>query len=89
MELAWLLLPVAPLRAADRQPQLTGDIRIYNPSIIEVDGRYARSEPGRPLPRRDTGQDIARRSEMDRRRRQNRLGSTRVAPRRGIRSLAV
>ncbi len=37
----WLALPVAPLHAADRQPQLTGDTRIHDPSVIEVEGRYA------------------------------------------------
>ena len=41
--LAILVLPAAPLRAADLppQPRLTGDTRIHDPSVIEVDGRYA------------------------------------------------
>ncbi|MBV8441897.1 MAG: arabinan endo-1,5-alpha-L-arabinosidase [Hyphomicrobiales bacterium] len=39
-----ILIPVAAsLRAADLppQPRLTGDTRIHDPSVIEVDGRYA------------------------------------------------
>jgi arabinan endo-1,5-alpha-L-arabinosidase len=39
--LAVLLLAAATLRAAEVQPQLTGDTRIHDPSIIEVDGKYA------------------------------------------------
>ena len=41
--LAILVLPAAPLHAADLppQPRLTGDTRIHDPSVIEVDGRYA------------------------------------------------
>ncbi len=39
--LAVLLLAAAALRAAEVQPQLTGDTRIHDPSIIEVDGKYA------------------------------------------------
>jgi arabinan endo-1,5-alpha-L-arabinosidase len=64
--LAWLailLLPVAPLRAVDRLPQLTGDIRIHDPPIIDVDGQYTAFGTGErgPLSRRDPGQDVARR----------------------------
>ncbi len=41
--LACLVLPAAPLHAADLppQPRLSGDTRIHDPSVIEVDGRYA------------------------------------------------
>ncbi len=39
--LALLLLPATPFRAAEVQPQLTGDTRIHDPSVIEVGGRYA------------------------------------------------
>jgi arabinan endo-1,5-alpha-L-arabinosidase len=38
--LALALLLVAPLRAAEPQPQMTGDVRIHDPSIIEVDGQF-------------------------------------------------
>jgi arabinan endo-1,5-alpha-L-arabinosidase len=34
------LLLAAPLRAAETQPQMTGDTRIHDPSVIEIDGRY-------------------------------------------------
>ena len=36
-----LALRAASLHAADFQPRLTGDTRIHDPSVIEVDGRYA------------------------------------------------
>ena len=36
----WLLL-VAPAYAADLQPELSGDTRIHDPSVIEAGGRYA------------------------------------------------
>jgi hypothetical protein len=36
-----LALLAAPLHAAELQPRLTGDTRIHDPSVIEVDGRYA------------------------------------------------
>jgi arabinan endo-1,5-alpha-L-arabinosidase len=39
--LAILLLLVAPASAADLQPELTGDTRIHDPSVIEFGGRYA------------------------------------------------
>src|SRR5271165_2251835 len=45
---AWAALSAAPLDAADRQPQLTGDTRIHDPSVIEVDGRYAAFGTGGP-----------------------------------------
>ncbi len=42
--LARLAIPLAlaaPLHAAEPQPRLTGDTRIHDPSVIEVDGAYA------------------------------------------------
>ncbi len=39
--LSGLLTFTAPLEAAVIQPQLRGDIRIHDPSVIEVDGQYA------------------------------------------------
>ena len=39
--LSVLLLLAGPLSAAEVQPQLIGDTRIHDPSIIEVDGEYA------------------------------------------------
>src|ERR1700722_7122686 len=30
----------APLKAAEPQPRMTGDTRIHDPSIIEIDGRF-------------------------------------------------
>jgi arabinan endo-1,5-alpha-L-arabinosidase len=39
--LAILLLLAAAASAADPQPELTGDTRIHDPSVIEVGGRYA------------------------------------------------
>src|SRR5271166_1521181 len=45
---AWAALSAAPLHAADRQPQLVGDARIHDPSVIEVDGRYAAFGTGGP-----------------------------------------
>jgi arabinan endo-1,5-alpha-L-arabinosidase len=38
--LAALVLAAAPSRAAEPQPQLIGDTRIHDPSVIEVDGRF-------------------------------------------------
>src|ERR1700683_3968184 len=38
---AMLLLLVAPLHASEPQPRLAGDTRIHDPSIIEVDGKFA------------------------------------------------
>ena len=39
--LAILLLLATPAFAADPQPELAGDLRIHDPSVIEVGGRYA------------------------------------------------
>ena len=38
--LALALLLVAPLRAAEPQPQMTGDVRIHDPSIVEIYGQF-------------------------------------------------
>ena len=48
--IAGLLLFTAPLRAASPQPQLTGDTRIHDPSVIEVDGRFAAFGTGQQGP---------------------------------------
>ncbi|HZZ23416.1 MAG TPA: arabinan endo-1,5-alpha-L-arabinosidase [Roseiarcus sp.] len=34
------LFLAAPLRAAEPQPQLTGDVQIHDPSVIEIDGQF-------------------------------------------------
>jgi arabinan endo-1,5-alpha-L-arabinosidase len=48
-----ILLPLgAPLHAAEVQPQLTGDTRIHDPTIIEVDGKYAAFGTGEQGPYR-------------------------------------
>ena len=39
--LAMFLMLMAPAFAADPQPDLVGDTRIHDPSVIEVGGRYA------------------------------------------------
>jgi arabinan endo-1,5-alpha-L-arabinosidase len=46
---AGLVALAAPLRAAD-QPRLTGDTRIHDPSVIEVDGKFAAFGTGREGP---------------------------------------
>jgi len=43
---AALLLCAAPAVAQQTQPALTGDVRIHDPSIIEVDGRYVAFQTG-------------------------------------------
>ena len=48
--IAGLLLFTAPVRAAEPQPQLTGDTRIHDPSVIEVDGRFAAFGTGQQGP---------------------------------------
>ena len=49
--LAVLFLPAAAaLRAAEAQPQLTGDTRIHDPSVIEVDGRFVAFGTGQQGP---------------------------------------
>ena len=39
--LAIVLVLGAPLAAAEQQPQMTGDTRIHDPSVIEINGRVA------------------------------------------------
>jgi arabinan endo-1,5-alpha-L-arabinosidase len=34
------IILAAPLKAAEPQPRMTGDTRIHDPSIIEIDGRF-------------------------------------------------
>ena len=48
--LAVLLAPVAPLRAAGVQPELTGDTRIHDPSVIEAGGRFVAFGTGQQGP---------------------------------------
>jgi arabinan endo-1,5-alpha-L-arabinosidase len=38
--LAFALLLTAPLRAAEPQPQMSGDLQIHDPSVIEISGRF-------------------------------------------------
>ena len=38
--LALALLLAAPLTAAEPQPQMTGDLQIHDPSVIEIGGRF-------------------------------------------------
>jgi arabinan endo-1,5-alpha-L-arabinosidase len=49
---AVLLLTAGPLHAAERQPRLVGDTRIHDPSVIEVDGKYAAFGTGEQGPER-------------------------------------
>jgi arabinan endo-1,5-alpha-L-arabinosidase len=48
--LAALLAPAAPLRAAEPQPEMTGDTLIHDPSVIEVDGRFVAFGTGQQGP---------------------------------------
>jgi arabinan endo-1,5-alpha-L-arabinosidase len=48
--LALALLLVAPLRAAEPQPQMTGDVRVHDPSIIEIDGEFVALGTGQQGP---------------------------------------
>ena len=41
-----------PLHAANLQPRLSGDTRIHDPSVVEVDGRYAAFGAGEQGPAR-------------------------------------
>lgn len=41
-----LVLAATPAIAADAQPVLTGDTRMHDPSIIEIDGRYVGFQTG-------------------------------------------
>jgi arabinan endo-1,5-alpha-L-arabinosidase len=48
--LALALLVAAPLRAAEPQPQMAGDLQIHDPSLIEVDGRFVALGTGQQGP---------------------------------------
>ena len=48
--LAVLLLSGAPSDAAKPQPEMTGDTRIHDPSVIEVDGRFVAFGTGQQGP---------------------------------------
>jgi arabinan endo-1,5-alpha-L-arabinosidase len=48
--LALALLLAAPLRAAEPQPQMTGDVQIHDPSVIEIDGRFVALGTGQQGP---------------------------------------
>jgi arabinan endo-1,5-alpha-L-arabinosidase len=52
VSLAVLLLTPGPLHAAERQPRLVGDTRVHDPSVIEVDGKYAAFGTGEQGPAR-------------------------------------
>ena len=66
-----LALAPAPALAGEVQPTMTGDVRIHDPSVIEVDGQFAAFGTGGAGA--DAGghpdKDLARRGEVDRRRR--------------------
>ncbi len=44
------LLLAAPARAAEPQPEMTGDTRIHDPSVIEIGGRFVALGTGRQGP---------------------------------------
>ena len=48
--LAGVFLSAAPVRAAAVQPQLTGDTRIHDPSVIEIGGRFVAVGTGQQGP---------------------------------------
>jgi arabinan endo-1,5-alpha-L-arabinosidase len=48
--LALALLVAAPLRAAEPQPQMAGDVQIHDPSLIEVDGQFVALGTGQQGP---------------------------------------
>jgi arabinan endo-1,5-alpha-L-arabinosidase len=48
--LAGLLVLATPLRAAEPQPQMTGDAQIHDPSIIEIDGQFVALGTGQQGP---------------------------------------
>lgn len=48
--LALLLAAPAPVGAAEPQPEMTGDTRIHDPSVIEAGGRFAAFGTGRQGP---------------------------------------
>jgi arabinan endo-1,5-alpha-L-arabinosidase len=48
--LAFALLLAAPLRAAEPQPQMTGDVQIHDPSVIEIGGQFVAVGTGQQGP---------------------------------------
>jgi arabinan endo-1,5-alpha-L-arabinosidase len=48
--LALTLLLAAPLRAAEPQPQMTGDVQIHDPSVIEIGGQFVAVGTGQQGP---------------------------------------
>jgi arabinan endo-1,5-alpha-L-arabinosidase len=48
--LALALLLATPLVAAEPQPQMTGDVQIHDPSVIEIDGEFVALGTGQPGP---------------------------------------
>ena len=44
-------LVASPTFAADQQPELTGDLRIHDPSVVEAGGRYVAFAVRRALSR--------------------------------------
>jgi arabinan endo-1,5-alpha-L-arabinosidase len=48
--LALALLLAAPVRAAEPQPQMTGDVQIHDPSVIEIGGQFVAVGTGQQGP---------------------------------------
>ena len=48
--LALALLCAAPLEAAEPQPQMSGDVQIHDPSVIEIDGQFVALGTGQQGP---------------------------------------
>jgi arabinan endo-1,5-alpha-L-arabinosidase len=48
--LALALLLAAPVRAAEPQPQMSGDVQIHDPSVIEIGGQFAAVGTGQQGP---------------------------------------
>jgi arabinan endo-1,5-alpha-L-arabinosidase len=48
--LAVALLLATPLEAAELQPQMTGDVQVHDPSVIEIDGRFVALGTGQQGP---------------------------------------
>src|SRR6202051_4080301 len=44
------LLAAAPPRAAESQPQMTGDVQIHDPSVIEMGGQFVALGTGQQGP---------------------------------------
>jgi arabinan endo-1,5-alpha-L-arabinosidase len=48
--LALALFLAAPVRAAEPQPQMSGDVQIHDPSVIEIDGQFVAVGTGQQGP---------------------------------------